>query len=269
MALNIQGLPGGINGDHRVFSNFYSDNSIIQQVATVQPKNLLIDSLRKTFALDNIYTYRADEFGFPLVTDLTGGDIDSENTTKILITDTYRYELKFYPAITIKAGNSQYKPLSFNQEGTVKYRRDQVEDEFGSRRVVSTPTHRVYAGRWDSNFEITLLSESQTELEALADIVTLVLQYTLWNELRANGLFIYRLSIGPENAEPYANDYVYNRTISISTYSEWRVEIPIDSVIEKLVFYFESTLHPIPGEATAADALALKFDDVVEMAEII
>ena len=28
--------------------------------------------------------------------DLTGGDIDSEETTKILISDLYRYEVKFF-----------------------------------------------------------------------------------------------------------------------------------------------------------------------------
>ena len=83
--ISDQQLPGGINADHRVYSNYFSDNNIIQQVALVQPKNLLIDSLRKVFRTDSIFTYRDDEYGFPLTPDLTGGDIDSEETTKILI----------------------------------------------------------------------------------------------------------------------------------------------------------------------------------------
>ena len=73
---DLQNLPGtGINGEHRVYSNFYSDNNIIQQVAIVQPKNLLIDAIRSVFRNDNIYTFRTDEYGYPLTPDLTGKDI--------------------------------------------------------------------------------------------------------------------------------------------------------------------------------------------------
>lgn len=269
MGLDTQNLPGtGFNGDHRVYSNFFEDNSIIQQVCVTQPKNLLIDVLRKYFANDSVFTYRMDEYGFPKTRDLTGIEIDSEETTKILISDIFRYEVKFYPAIIIKNGGGSYKPISFNQNATYKYRKDREESSNGLITETLTPSHRVYAGAWDMNFDVTIYSESQAELEELVDIVTLMLQYTAWNELRANGLFINKLSIGAENAEPYANDYVYNQTISISTYSEWRVEIPLDNVIEKLLFYFDSVRTPIPGAATNADALELKYDDILEAADI-
>jgi hypothetical protein len=62
MSEDILNLPVvGVNGNHRVYSNFFSDNNIIQN--TILTKNLIIDTLRQHFA-DNIYTYRADEFGF-------------------------------------------------------------------------------------------------------------------------------------------------------------------------------------------------------------
>ena len=84
--LDEQNLPGTAdNGDHVVFSSFFSDNHVVQQTAIVQPKNLLIDGLRKIFRNDSIFAYRDDEYGFPLTPDMTGGDIDSEDTTKILI----------------------------------------------------------------------------------------------------------------------------------------------------------------------------------------
>ena len=50
---------------------------------------------------------------------------------------------------------------------TYKYRTDVVETEYGSRKVVSTPTHRVYAGRWELSFDLGIYSESQSELEEL------------------------------------------------------------------------------------------------------
>lgn len=268
MTTDIQNLPGtGLNSDYKVYSNFFSDNYIIQNVCIGHPKTLLIDVLRKHFSRDNIYTYRFDEYGFPLTPDLTGMEIDDVETTKILISDVYRYEVKFYPAITVKTGGGSYKPLSFNQNATIKYRKDLFENQFGQFIETKTPTHRVYAGLWEMSFEIGIYSESHTELEEIAEIVTQILQYASWNELRANGLFIKGTRISAENAEAYANDYVYNFTITVDTLSEWRVEIPLDNVIEKLVFYFDSTKTPISPEYVA-DAQALKFDDIVELAEI-
>jgi hypothetical protein len=269
MANDLQNLPGtGLNGDHRVYSNFFSDNYIIQQVCIVQPKNLLIDVLRRRFKQDNIYTYRTDEFGFPLTPDMTGGDIDSEDTTKIVISDVYRYDVKFYPAITVKTGGGSYKALSMNQNATFKYRKDVVENDYGKLVEIKTPTHRVYAGLWDMSFDVTIYSESHTELEELTEIVSTELQYVSWNDLRANGLFIQGTSISAENAEPYANDYVYSHTVTLKTLTEWRAEIPLDNVIEKIVFYFDSTRTPIPPNATAEDAQQLMFDDVLEIVSI-
>ena len=265
---DAQDLPGGINSDHRVYSSFFSDNNVIQQVAIVHPKNLLIDGLRKIFRNDSVFTYRDDEYGFPLTVDLTDKEVDSEETTKILISDMYRYEVKFFPAIVIKSGGGAYKPLSFNQDMTYKYRVDYLENEYGARRAISTPSHRVYNGRWELSFDIQIYSESYSELEELVDIASISLQYSLWNELRENGLFIKGLSIGAESAEPYANDYIYSQNITISTLSEWRVEIPIENMVEKIVFRFEPTWHSIPEVRTEADLLARKYEEIIDMAEI-
>jgi len=267
--IDEQNLPGtGLNGDHVVYSSFFTDNYIVQQTAIVHPKTLLIDGLRKVFRNDSIFTYRDDEYGYPLTPDQTGIDIDSEDTTKILISDAYRYEVKFFPAIVVKSNGGSYKPLSFNQNMTYKYRTDYVETDYGTRKVVSTPTHRVYAGRWDLAFDLGIYSESQSELEELVDIVSMAIQYVLWNELRANGLFVHQVRIGAETAEPYANDYVYSSTISLSTFSEWRVEIPIDNIVERIAFSIQPTWHPIPGVKTQADLLSSRFDDIIELTEI-
>jgi len=266
--IDAQNLPGGTNADHRVYSSFFSDNDVIQQVAIVHPKNLVIDGLRKIFRTDSVFTYRDDEYGFPLTVDLTGKDLDTEETTKILISDMYRYEVKFFPAIVIKSGGGSYKPISFNQNMTYKHRVDYIENDYGARRAVSTPSHRVYDGRWELSFDIQIHSESYSELEELVDITSIALQYSLWNELRENGLFIKGLSIGAESAEPYANDYVYSQNITISTLSEWRVEIPIENIVEKIVFRFEPSWHPIPGVKDESDLLAKSYKEIIDMAEI-
>jgi hypothetical protein len=181
-----------------------------------------------------------------LTIDLTGGDIDSVETTKILISDIYRTEVKFYPSIVIKSGGGSYKPISFNQEGTLKYRIDYFENEDGTISKQHTPTHRVYAGAWETNLDVSIFSESHSELEEIVEITAMILQGPSWHELRSNGLVIKNITISSENAEPYANDYVYNQTISLPLYSEWRIEIPIENVIEKILFYFDSVRTPLP-----------------------
>jgi len=269
MPINEQALPGtGSNGDHRVFSDFFSENNIIQQVAVVHPKNLLIQSLRDVFRKDSVYTYRSDEYGFPLTINLTGKELDSTETTKILISDIYRHDVKFYPAIVIKHSGGSYKPISFNQDGVFKYRKDFIEDAYGGRRPISIPTHKVYQGKWDLGFDIQVYSESYTELQEIIDILAMALQYVLWNDLRASGLFISSLNIGGENAEQYANDYVYAQSISIKTLSEWRVEIPIENIIEKIVFSIDSDLSSTITDGIANNSTILRYDDLLNITKI-
>ena len=267
--INEQNTPGsGLNGDHIVYSSFFNDNNIVQQTAIVHPKALMIDGLRKIFRNDSVFPYRDDEYGYPLTPDRTGLEPDSEYATKILISDTFRYEVKFFPAIVVKANGGQYKPVSFNQNMTYKYKTQAIQNEYGATKIISSPCHRVYAGMWDLTFEIQIYSESQSELQELVDIVSLGLQYVLWNDLRASGLFIKSLQIGGESTSEYANDYIYNTNITIGTLSEWRVEIPIQNVVEKMIFRFQPSLTPIPGLKTQADVLSTKFKDIIEMTSI-
>jgi hypothetical protein len=269
MPILEQALPGtASSGDHRVFSDFFANNNIVQNVAVAQPKNLLIQSLRDVFRKDSIFTYRDDEFGFPLTPDLSGKPLDTDQSTKILISDIYRYDVKFFPAITIKHNGGSYKPLSFNQEGTYKYRIDYIENEFGARKKISTPTHKVYAGKWEMNLDVSIYCESSSELQELVDITSLALQYVLWNDLRASGLFIQGLTIGGESSEPYANDYIYAQNISLRCLSEWRVEIPLENVIEKIIFYFDSVRTESGNPDSSANSTVLRYSDILELTKI-
>jgi hypothetical protein len=269
MTIKEQALPGtGINADHRVFSDFFANNYIIQNVAVVQPKNLLIQYLRDLFRRDSIFTYRDDEYGFPLTPDLTGKPLDTVESTKILISDIFRYDVKFFPAITIKHGGGSYKPLSFNQEGTYKYRVDYTEDRYGARKKVWTPTHKVYAGKWDLNLDVGVYCESSSELQELIDILSIALQHVLWNDLRASGLFIQSLSIGAESSESYANDFVYSQNLNLRCMSEWRVEIPLEDIIEKIIFYFDSDRTESQKDDTSANSTILRYSDILELTKI-
>ena len=258
----------GFNSDHKVSSNFYTAHHVVQQSLIQHPKELVIDGLRHIFSKDNVFTYREDEYGFPLTPDATGEDYETDFSTKILISDAYRYDIRFFPAIIVKANGGSYKPLSFNQNGTTKTRIDIIEDAFGGKREVLTPTHRIYAGAWDINLEISLFSESHAELVELTDITALALQYVLFQELRAQGLLIKTLSVGAENSEQFINDFIYSQSITLNCRTEWRVEIPIENLIEKVVFNIESTRSPSIIADAPKSKVELKFKDLIEITQI-
>ena len=61
---------------------------------------------------------------------------------------------------------------------------------------------------------------------------------------------------------------VYNTAISLTTLSEWRVEVPIENIVEKIAFTLEPTWHPIPGIKTNGDSLSRRFSEIVDLTEI-
>lgn len=249
---------------HQVYSNFYTRNDIVKHVALIQGKNLLIDALRELFVNDSLYPYRCDEFGFPLVPDHTalpieeGGteldidgnpiinpspnlSVDAKLSTKILITSTYRQDVKFYPVITVKQTNLKDHPISFNQNAIqIHYRKEFIRDGYGNQIEIRTPTHYVFSDAWDQSFEIKIVAEDLDDRDHIADIVN----FGLWNikrdELRASGLFIKNITGGGETEEEsvkHSSKWLYTYTITVNTYSEWSREIPIRNVIERINFY--------------------------------
>lgn len=251
---------------HQVYSNFFSRNDIVKHVALVQGKNLLIDALREIFVNDSLYPYRQDEFGFPLIPDHTGLPIeeggtqldengnlienpsanlsvDAQLSTKILITSTYRQDVKFYPVITVKQTNIKDHPISFNQNAIqVHHRKEFVRDGYGNQVEIRTPSHFTFGDAWDQSFEVKIIAEDIDDRDHIADIVIFGLKHLKRDELRASGLFIVSITGGGEAEEENAKDvskWLYTYTITVNAYSEWSREVPIRNVIERINFYFD------------------------------
>jgi len=226
---------------HRVYSDLFELSNFVRQTAVAQGKNLLIDSLREHFKQDTIYRYGTDAFGFPLTPDLTDlpPDIEETRTTRIFIGDIFRYDKRYLPSITIRQTSGRYYAVSFNQEGTTRYRVDLVLDGYGNRSLIKIPTHRVYAGGWDQTFEVLIAAESTLDREELSDIVSSYLIGVARQPLQDAGLFVRTVSYGGEREEDWANDKIYMQPITVETFSEWRREIPLDSLVETINFCFE------------------------------
>lgn len=242
-----------------LFSDIFNLDNVVQMSGVQVGRNMLIDMLREIFVRDREYHYVKDPFGFPKTPSQRGLDadagVDNEDTTRIFIGSTFRYDISFLPAITVRPVNIAYKPISFNQNnGTIQYGLQKIVDGYGNQTIVKTPSSMVFAGAWDQTFEVKISTYSPEDTHALTDLVIQSLQGTYRNNLQQNGLFIKRISGGGENTENVnRNDPVFHSSLSVETYSNWRREIPIANMIDRiqLCFEFDLTSEDIPATGLA------------------
>lgn len=227
-----------------VFSDIYNIDNIVRHVGIVHGRNLLVDTLKEVFARDREYHFVRDIYGFPKTPDHTELDTDAgisdTATTRVFIGTTYRYEQSYLPSISVKQSSSSYHPISFNQNRwNLEFERQRTEDGYGNVDFLKVPSRYVFAGAWDQSFEIKVTSNSQEDTAALADIVMISLQSTYRNILEQNGLFIKQITAGGESAESInANDPVFSISITANTYSEWRREIPVANLVDRIQLCF-------------------------------
>lgn len=224
---------------HRVNSDLLNINHIIQTVGIVAGKNILIDTLRDVFREDREYKYVDDVFGFPLVRSQLGlepeSGMDDEENTRIFIGSTFRNDVKFYPAISVKNTSTQYAPISFNQDAFgVMYRKEVLMDGYGNNTIISTPAYHVLVGAWDQTFELKVSAESNVDRDELVDVVNTVLMTEKRMELQEAGLFIKTLRTGGETEEPYGKNYIYSMAVTLETRSEFKAHIPISNLVERI-----------------------------------
>lgn len=245
----------------RVYSDLFNLDNFVQQTAVSQGKNLIIDVLKEHFARDTMYRYETDGFGFAKTPDLTDmpPDIQDKRTTRIFIGDVYRYDKRFWPAITVRHSSGRTKHISFNQEYTNKYRVDLVLDGYGGRSYVQVPSHIVVAGAWDQTFEVQIAAEDPQDREELSDILAAFFQGVVRNDLTNAGLFIRSVSISGEREEDWGNDKVFLQSLSLECYSEWRREIPHNNLVETINFCFQYGI--LGGNQFSTDRTILTMED--------
>jgi hypothetical protein len=227
---------------HRVYSDIFGLEYVVQHTAIKQTKNILIDTLREVFRQDREYKYVDSCFGFPLTPSHLGLDpdagLDDEETTRIFIGSAYRYDIKFNPSIIVRNASTKYVPISFNQDmGSVIYTTERVVDAYGVESIVSTPAHHTLVGAWDQTLEVKVISENGVDREEIADIVLVTLQSTRRTELQNEGVFIKSVSTGGEQERAYSNDHLYMLSINVDVRSEFKIHIPINDVCERIALY--------------------------------
>jgi hypothetical protein len=226
---------------HRVVSDIFNLENVVQQTGIVHSKNILIDILREVFRRDREFKYVDDVFGFPKTPSHLGLDpdagLDDEETTRIFIGSTFRYDVKFNPSVIVKSTGTRYRPISFNQDllGII-YIDERIVDGYGNETILRTPQFNTLVGSWDQTFEIRVITEDEVDREEIADIIMVSLQGSRRMELQREGVFIRSMSSGGETEQPYSNDNLYMISINLDVRSEWKIHIPINDVCERIGF---------------------------------
>jgi hypothetical protein len=247
----------GITNFHAV-SDIFNLECVVQQDGMVYTKNVLIDTLRDIFSQDRQFKYVNDVFGFPKTPNHLGLDsdagLDDEDTTRIFIGGSYRYDVKFNPSIIVRNTGSRYTPVSFNQDFLGTMSRVQVlTDGYGNHTTINTPTHNIRVGAWDQTYEVKIIAENEVDREEIADIVQIALMGSRRQELHNAGVFVKGMSTTGENEVPYANDFLYTVAVNLEIRTEWRIHIPISNICEKIGLCL--TFKTLEGDV--ADALSV------------
>lgn len=234
-----------IGSGYVVFSDIYQLDNIVRNTAMMAGRNLLIDILREMFKRDREYRYVTDKFGFPKTPNNLGLSADdgrtNEKTTRLYIGSTHRQDISFLPAITVRPSSTSYAPISFNQnEQTIAYSTQKIIDGYGNQTIINAPSAVIFAGAWEQSFEIKVIGRSQEDVLSIGDLILVGLQNTYRGILRQNGLFIKNVSSSGQSEEQIGEaDPIFSTSITVNTYSEWRREIPITTLVERVHLCFE------------------------------
>lgn len=234
-------------------SDLYKIHNVVQSSMLNYPKEVIIATLRDFFSKDSYYHYSKDEWGFPNTTDHTdlppGADLPygpganpdlsltSNLSTRVFIGENYRYDGIHYPAILVKSGNSKYNPISINREkGGIQYENTIFEDGYGNQTLVRKPVSLITAGIWDTAINIDVLTRSLRARDDLAELVGICFTEITFESLVDVGVVIKPLSIGAPSEQDDRNDKLFRQTISFDVRTEWRREIPIENLVDTIMF---------------------------------
>jgi hypothetical protein len=215
--------------------------NVIQNSMLSFPKEIIIASLREYFGKCSYYHYSKDKWGFantPDHTDLLPGvGMHDELTTRVFIGENFRQDVIYYPAIIVKSNGAKYVPISINREqGSIKFRDVVYDDGLGNEKIVHRPISMVTAGAWEGSITIEILTRSLRARDDLAELIGIFLAEIQFDSLQDVGLIVKPPSIGSPSERDDRNDKLFMLQITFDTRTEWRREIPIETLIDAINF---------------------------------
>ena len=210
----------------------------------VHPKELIIETLRKLFSQDSYYHYTKDQWGFALTPDNADLPLDagmasagenSNATTRIFISESYRNEIKFFPSVLVKSLGSKSVPISMSRnKGKIIWRNVVYTDNEGSEIILASPDYFVQNGAWEGSLSVDVTARSIRARDEIAEIISVTLDDLYKEDLQVAGVFIKSINIGSGSETDDRNDKLFKLSITLEIRSEWERRIPITSVVDAI-----------------------------------
>lgn len=220
--------------------------NIVQSSMIVYPKDVIIESLRDYFSKDSsYYHFSKDAFGFvnnPDHTDLPlDAGIKNELSTRIFIGESFRQnEGIFYPCVLVKNSGSKYVPISINRENqSVQYEARIFEDGYGNQKIISNPKCFIFAGAWEGTISIDIKARSIRQRDDIVEAIAIFFTDLNFENLEDVGIICKPITISSPSEAEDRNDKLFQQTITMDIRTEWRREIPVSNIIERIMFEVE------------------------------
>lgn len=222
-------------------TDLYNLHDYIQNTLIVSPKDLFIESLRDFFSKDSYYHWVADAWGFPLTPDHTDlhpqAGLHNDLTTRLFIGESLRHDVIYYPAIIVKHGGSRAVPVSFNRErGAVQHKSTSFIDGYGNERIVITPSSFIFSGAYEGSIVVEVESRGLRSRDELIELITIAFVDTYHEQMQNSGVFIKPndITISSPSESDDRNDKLFKQSVTFGTRTEWRREIPIESIVDAI-----------------------------------
>lgn len=234
-------------------SDLFPAHNIVQASMLVYPKEIIISTLKDFFSKDSYYHYSKDQWGFANTVDHTdlpaGSDLPRgpgahpelnpflNLSTRVFIGENYRYDGIHYPAILVKNGGSRYVPISINRDqGGIQYESLVYEDGYGNQSIIHSPKAFITAGAWEGTVVIDVFSRSLRARDDLAELIAMCFTEVHFDTLVDVGVVVKPPVIGAPTESDDRNDKLFRQSITLDIRTEWRREIPINSLIDAILF---------------------------------
>ena len=233
----MTGTPLGTGSIYK--TDLFNIFNVVQNTQLAYPKELMIDVLRDIFSQDTYYHYVRDEWGFPYSPDHTNlpsdAGIQDDLTTRLYIGEAFKLDVIYYPAILVRSGGSRYVPLSLNRnKEVILYEPVMVTDGYGNTKTFVTPTHFVLAGVWEGSLNLDVMTRGLKARDDLVEIISLICSDLRHDEFIRAGLMITSVSAGAPSETEDRNEKLYKQTITLDVRSEWRRQIPVESLVDAI-----------------------------------
>ena len=222
-------------------TDLYKIHNIVQNTMLTFPKEILIEVLKNSFSEDSFYHFVRDEWGFPKIKDHTNLSPDAgmhdDIVSRIYIGETFKKDMKFYPAVLVKSGGTKYVPISASQnKGYVQYVDTMVVDGYGNQKIYPTPSHFVLSGIWEGQISIDILAGDISARDEIASTIAILLTSVHFHQLVKSGVIVKPLSVSSPSEMDDVNGKIYKVTINLDIRTEWERNIPILSTIDAINF---------------------------------